>query len=407
MPPKDDRWLVQTVNLAAPHEEEEEPGFWDKFVQRITKSNAQPDASESSPVSISVPADAAIEQLGISSDDDELQAKRNYFKRMAARCKEKFDEDNKKTEAVPPLPPSSSPPPPPPPAADQLEKESHESEGGSEHHRGTRHLHRYLEALHRHFHHHHESDPQEETQEKSHAPFVPKVDPKEMEAAHRRLYHCGRESTEESKAEGRKLFGPWWGWHKRTHEEKELDKQIENEWEKVDFPRSSEEKQQSMLEKNGGTTTGLFGSSDWTWWKRNSSTESLTRKERKAITKRHQAIASAGKWGGFSFAWQDASPKDSFILHLKCSYTTLLLLLCCAGYIAAYEAVKEYHARKARHGKKVSHGEMKAMLAGMAMAEAIKLLESNHDDDDDDDDDKDETVAEAGSAALKLFELLK
>ncbi|KAF9354648.1 hypothetical protein BGX34_010888 [Mortierella sp. NVP85] len=361
VPPKDDRWLVKTVNLAAPHEEEEEePGFWDKFVQRITKSNAQPDASEeSSSVSISVPADAAIEQLGISSDDDELQAKRNYFKRMAARCKEKFDEDNKKTEAVPPLPPSLPPP------ADPLEKESHGTEGSSEHHRGTRHLHRYLEALHRHFHHHHDSDPQE-TQEKSHAPFVPKVDPKEMEAAHRRLYHCGRESTEESKAEGRKLFGSWWGWHKRTHEEKELDKQIESEWEKVDFPKSSEEKQQSMLEKNGGTTTGLFGSSNWTWWKRNSSTESLTRKERKAITKRHQAIASA----------------------------------------AAYEAVKEYHARKARHGKKVSHGEMKAMLAGMAMAEAIKLLESNHDDDDDDDD-KDETVAEAGSAALKLFELLK
>lgn len=50
---------------------------------------------------------------------------------------------------------------------------------------------------------------------------------------------------------------------------------------------------------------------------------------------------------------------------------------------------------------------MKAMLAGMAMAEAIKLLESFHDDDDDDDDDKDETVAEAGSVAIKLFELLK
>lgn len=68
--------------------------------------------------------------------------------------------------------------------------------------------------------------------------------------------------------------------------------------------------------------------------------------------------------------------------------------------------MKEYHARKAKRGKKVSHGEMKAILAGMAMAEAIKLLESHHEDDDDDDD-KDETVAEAGSAAIKLFELLR
>jgi hypothetical protein len=78
----------------------------------------------------------------------------------------------------------------------------------------------------------------------------------------------------------------------------------------------------------------------------------------------------------------------------------LIYHFCCA--IAAYEAVKEYHNRKEKQGKKVSHSEMKAILAGMAMAEAIKLLES-----DDNDDDKDETVAEAGSAALKLFELLR
>jgi hypothetical protein len=67
--------------------------------------------------------------------------------------------------------------------------------------------------------------------------------------------------------------------------------------------------------------------------------------------------------------------------------------------------MKEYQARRMRQGKKVSHGEMKAILAGMAMAEAVKLLES-HLGCDDDEEERDETVAEAGSSALKLFELL-
>jgi len=66
--------------------------------------------------------------------------------------------------------------------------------------------------------------------------------------------------------------------------------------------------------------------------------------------------------------------------------------------------MKLYNEKQEKEGKKVSHGEMKAVLAGMAMAEAVKLFENRHDDDDDDD--KDETVAEAGSMALKLFELL-
>jgi len=68
--------------------------------------------------------------------------------------------------------------------------------------------------------------------------------------------------------------------------------------------------------------------------------------------------------------------------------------------------MKKYEEHEEKEGKKVSHGEMKAVLAGMAMAEAVKLFESRHDDDDDDDD-KDEVVAEAGSKALKLFELMK
>ncbi|KAI8351118.1 hypothetical protein B0O80DRAFT_122957 [Mortierella sp. GBAus27b] len=163
--------------------------------------------------------------------------------------------------------------------------------------------------------------------------------------------------------EDRKLFGSWWGWRKRSKAEKELDKQLDNEWEKIDL-KSSEDKQKSLEERNGDLRAGLFESKRM-WWKRGSDSEAPEQQintDRKAITKRHQAIASA----------------------------------------AAYEAVKEYHKRKEKQGKKVSHSEMKAILAGMAMAEAIKLLES-----DDNDDDKDETVAEAGSAALKLFELLR
>lgn len=69
--------------------------------------------------------------------------------------------------------------------------------------------------------------------------------------------------------------------------------------------------------------------------------------------------------------------------------------------------MKKYNEKQERDGKEVSHGQMKAVLAGMAMAEAVKLFENRNDDDDDDDDGKDDTVAEAGSMALKLFELIK
>lgn len=68
--------------------------------------------------------------------------------------------------------------------------------------------------------------------------------------------------------------------------------------------------------------------------------------------------------------------------------------------------MKKYNEKQEKEGKEVSHGQMKAVLAGMAMAEAVKLFE-NRNDDDDDDDGKDDTVAEAGSMALKLFELIK
>ncbi|KAF9988135.1 hypothetical protein BGZ65_011848 [Modicella reniformis] len=360
VPPKDEKWLVKTVNLSV-SQEEPDPSFWDKVVQRITILHAHPDDNddENEAVSISVPADAAIQQLGISSDDKELQNKRNYFKRMASRCKEKFDEDN--TQAAEQFSFSLN--------VEKDEDESQDSANNPHLHRHHRHLHHYFQALHRHFHPH-ESD-LHRSQVRQHAHFVPKVDPKEMEAAHRILYHRGQETPADSE-DDRKLFGSWWGWHKKSRVDKELEKQLDSEWEKIDLSKSNEDKRKSLGERNGALPVGSFSAAEskGTWWKRKSfDAEALVQQDkgahgRKAITKRHQAIASA----------------------------------------AAYEAVKEYHARKLRQGKKVSHGEVKAILAGMAMAEAIKLLESNHEENDDD---KDETVAEAGSAAIKLFELLR
>lgn len=289
VPPKDERWLVKTVDLAVP-QEEPDPGFWDRIVQRITLMHALPDDSEeNTAVSISVPADAAIQQLGIPNDDAELQDKRNYFKRMAARCKERFDEDSHSTQATqqPPL------------DVDQKDEESRDSESNQHHHHHHRHLHRYFQALHRHFHPH-ESDPHRAL-ERQHAPFVPKVDPKEMEAAHRILY-CHKQRTPDDEDDDRRLFGSWWGWHKRSRADKELEKQLDSEWERIDLPKSEEEKQKSLEERNGDLQAGLFSGTEFkgTWWKRKPSNaekpigQDEGKHGRKAITKRHQAIASAG-----------------------------------------------------------------------------------------------------------------
>lgn len=275
-------------------QEEPDPGFWDRIVQKITMLHANPDDNEeNTAVSISVPADAAIQQLGISSDDTELQDKRNYFKRMAARCKEKFDEDSHNTQAT--QEPSL--------VVDQQDEESQDSESSQHHHH--RHLHHYIQALHRHFHPH-ESNPHR-TLERQHSAFVPKVDPKEMEAAHRILY-CHKHRSPDDEDDDRKLFGSWWGWHKRSRADKELEKQLDSEWEKVDLPKSGEEKQKSLEERNGDLQAGLFSATEfkWTWWKRKplnaeeSAGQGRGTHSRKTIAKRHQAIASAGKRFGAS-----------------------------------------------------------------------------------------------------------
>ncbi|KAF9438425.1 hypothetical protein BGZ76_007949 [Entomortierella beljakovae] len=335
VPPKDEKWLVKTVDLALP-QDEPDTGFWEKIIQKITSSQSNDD-DEQDAVSLNVPAEAALNQLGVQSNDGDIQAKKDYFKRMAARVQEKFEQDKEQPES------DSSFLIIPANKDDDAQKEAQQKQ-------------------------------QQLQRQQSH--LMPKVDPKEMKAAHSIIYHKGKSDSNDDD-EDKKLFGSWWGCHsKRSKEDKEADQLLESEWEIIDIPKNKREKRQSLGEHNGASVSEIQLSTDskFAWWKRQSVDVkglSLVDKhdqgnDRKATTKRHQAIAAA----------------------------------------AAYEAVKEYQARKARQGKKVSHGEMKAVLAGMAMAEAIKILESRHGDSDDDED-RNETVAEAGTAALKLFELLR
>ncbi|KAF9182331.1 hypothetical protein BGZ50_004975 [Haplosporangium sp. Z 11] len=419
VPPKDERWLVRTQSLALPDDQESDVvGFWDKIVLRITSLHTQAhtntdsdDDEEQEFVSINVPADAALDQLGVSDDDDHLQEKKNYFKRMATRCKEKFEQDSNNSESIL--------------SFSEIVVDEDDSSQDRPYHYDHPHLERYLHALRRHFGHsdtEHKVDDTFPGQRRRHHLLKPKVDPREMRDAHRFIYHHKHKQGHEAisaddnssiaedneEAEGRKLFGSWWGCRTRPrppskqdpHSESALD---DEEWEKVELPTSKEKKRRSLLEQNGAVpldpsstaaaaaavaaaiSTGSRPGSGSTnkgknWWFKSHENDAvaaaltdrpLSRDDRKAITKRRQAIAAA----------------------------------------AAYEAMKEYQARKVRQGKKVSHGEMKAILAGMAMAEAVKLLESRHnggaEEEDDDDAQKDETVAEAGSKALKLFELLR
>ncbi|KAF9572748.1 hypothetical protein EC968_009476 [Mortierella alpina] len=381
VPPKDERWLVKTVNLALPQDQEPDSSFWDRIVLKITSfhttssSESENDENhEEDAVSISVPADAALKQLGIAENDGELQEKRNYFKRMAARCKEKFDEDSETLESS-----SSS----------SIEVASVAVEGSPDQeaselrrqHRHSHHLRQYLHALHNHLHRNRTEDGDTQMPNR----LEPKVDPKEMKAAHRLLYpKTDQESDDgDDEDEDRKLFGSWWGCRpRRSRAEALLEQQLDSDWEKIEFPTSKEDKRRSLGEQNGAvpidwTTSSTVDGSKRSWWKhRQPETDVVVpvskdalKQDRKATTKRLQAIAAA----------------------------------------AAYEAMKEHQALKIRQGKKVSHGEMKAVLAGMAMAEAVKLLESRRGSKEaaDDDEQRDETVAEAGSKALKLFELLR
>ncbi|KAG0215201.1 hypothetical protein BGX33_001366 [Mortierella sp. NVP41] len=368
VPPKDEKWLVKTIDMSLPHDQEPDPSFWDKIVLKITSlHSSNPDNDDSQEdeeeVSITIPTDAALKQLGVNDDDHERQEKSNYFKRMSARCKEKFEEDRRHAAGSGTSTSSFS-------SSSSSSDDENSDQQLHHYHHSIRHL---LPSYWSHRH-----------REKHHNSLSPKVDPKEMKAAHAAIYHQSQESNDADEHEGRRLFGAWWGCHD-NRSASALDKDIEDDWEKINLPSHKDEKRRSMGEQNGALPIILYEPETNTatrsrrkWWKHRS-TESLSAKtltsvetpasrkqDQKAKLKKHQAIAQA----------------------------------------AAYEAMKEYQARKIRQGKKVSHGEMKAILAGMAMAEAVKLLESRLGGDDDDEQ-RDETVAEAGSSALKLFELLR
>ncbi|KAG0300653.1 hypothetical protein BGZ98_009012, partial [Dissophora globulifera] len=197
VPPKDEKWLIKTVNMALPQEEEEEPdsNFWNKIVQRISNlhlhstlsSGANEDEEEA--VSINVPADAALRQLGIQADDSELQDKLNYFKRMAVRCKEKFDEDNSQsadnaTSTLLVLEAETE-------AEDTQTTQDSVTHHHVHHHRRRHQVRRYFHELHQHFRAH-ETEKQLD-HAMSRVQFVPKVDPQEAKAAHKIIYRHHRQ----------------------------------------------------------------------------------------------------------------------------------------------------------------------------------------------------------------------
>ncbi|KAG0049407.1 hypothetical protein BGZ83_005786 [Gryganskiella cystojenkinii] len=324
VPPKDEKWLVKTVNKSVPHGQEADRSFWDKLIHKHHKDDDDDDEEEA--VSLSVPADAALKHLGVQGDDTDLQEKQNYFKKMAARVKEKFDEDDNDD--------------------DDSDSEPELTEA-------------------------------QKADKKKLKKFAPKVDPKEMKEAHRALYNQDHIVDVKADEEAdKKKFGNWWGCHpRRSHAERKLAKQKEAEAEQARILAELQAKQKAEKEAKDAADAAAAKAAKRKWWKlkapetpeqKQEKLKEKEKKEKKSSTRKHQAIAAA----------------------------------------AAYEAMKKYEEHQEKDGKKVSHGEMKAVLAGMAMAEAVKLFENRHDDDDDDDD-KDDVVAEAGSKALKLFELMK
>ncbi|KAG0234169.1 hypothetical protein BGW41_001221 [Actinomortierella wolfii] len=330
VPPKDEKWKVKTINKAIPEEQKPDPSFWDRLFHSSEKKKAGEDSDDDDGVSINVPANAALQQLGVEGNDQHLEEKKNYFKRMAQRVKEKFDNDDDD---------------------DDDDSDDNDSDLDEQAKEGK-------------------TAEQIAEEKKRRRKLAPKVDPKEMQQAHKVLYkNKNVDDSDSDEEEDKKMFGHWWGCRpRRSKADKQAAKEgllDGEEWEKVKKPSSKHDKEESAKEENGDGRA---------WWQfgmgktREEREKERAQKERKATAKRRQALAAA----------------------------------------AAYEAVKEYEARRAKKtGKPSSHSEMKAVLAGMAMAEAVKLLEKYNDDDELDDDDKDDTVAEAGNKALKLFELCR
>jgi hypothetical protein len=286
--------LVKTVDLSLPHDQEPDPSFWDKLVLKITSlhsSNPDNDDSQNDDeaVSISVPSDAALKQLGVHDDDYERQEKSNYFKRMSARCKEKFEEDNRHSAGSGALTPSTS--------STSVDQENSDQNEHEHHRHSLRHL---LPS--RWTHRHREKQ----------GSISPRVDPKEMKAAHAAIYHQSQESNDEDEREGHRLFGAWWGCHD-NRSVSSLDRDIEDDWEKINLPSHKDEKRRSMGEQNGALPIILLPETSTTgskrkWWKHGShssessllttaaaETPASRKQDQKAKLKKHQAIAQAGK----------------------------------------------------------------------------------------------------------------
>ncbi|KAF9092871.1 hypothetical protein BGX23_003851 [Mortierella sp. AD031] len=340
VPPKDEKWLVKTVNKSPPKDQApEDPNFWDKLFHKSLASQKAiaEDDDEADAVSISVPADAALKHLGVEGNDEHLEEKKNYFKRMAERVKEKFDDDDDSDS----------------------DSDSDDDEDQKLKKTETKASRTELEKL-------------EHQQRKK---LAPKVDPKEMQKAHAAVYGVSAEAQAEEVEADKKLFGSWWGCHpRRSRAARKLAKQKEAEAEQERILAELAARRKAEYEARKAAEAAAKAA-EKKWWQfgkplspeqKAKAAQEKERKERKSSSRKHQALAAA----------------------------------------AAYEAMKKYQEKQEKDGKTVTHGEMKAILAGMAMAEAVKLFETR-DDDDDDDDDKDDTVAEAGSMALKLFELLK
>ncbi|KAI1314678.1 hypothetical protein EDD11_001890 [Mortierella claussenii] len=332
VPPKDEKWLVKTIDKSLPQGKEADRSFWDKLRHKHHESQT-PAKKEEEAVSISVPADAALKHLGVQGDDSHLEEKKHYFQRMAARVKEKFDEDDDDSDSD-----SDS---------DNENKSSPKTE-------------------------------QEKQEARKRKELAPKVDPKEMMEAHRAVYGASSVDQAADEEADKKLFGSWWGCHpRRSRAERKLAKQqeAEREQQRVLAELAAKRKaEQDAADAAAREAEAAAKAARRKWWQlkapetaeqKAQKAKEKEKKEHKSSSRKHQALAAA----------------------------------------AAYEAMKKYQERQAKEGKEVSHAEMKAVLAGMAMAECVKLFESRHDDDDDDDD-EDDAVAEAGSKALKLFELM-
>ncbi|KAG0050426.1 hypothetical protein BGZ83_004802 [Gryganskiella cystojenkinii] len=383
VPPKDERWLVHTVDLSISQQHEDDAHFWDKLATKLTHRHLHPHHHEieQESVSIDLPVEAAMNHLGKPGNKKQIQDQKIYFQRMARLCQQKFEQDQEQMEEI----------------------ESMKGSTVSKHEHRHQHV---LSNLRNRLHHSRRlGNSSSSSSHRGKLDYAPKVDPEEMRAAHQLLYghqerstsisfetNHGHHSVEKNESEeswGQSMFGLWWG-HRRHLESKNEDSLGVDDWEKVDIPKNKTD--QSRLEENGYVISDSRSDSRSQFrpqsyqqghlhhrhFRRTSKTPSIlsaatldryTKDNHKSTLRRHQALAAA----------------------------------------AAYEAMKAYQAKRIRQGKKVSHGEMKAVLAGMAMAEAVKLLESKHDHsynhEDQDSQGNDDTVAEAGSKVLKLFEL--